>query len=179
MVDAKCEILAVEPDYYRERINVRVSLENVPFSEIDHIKGDMRITLAKWQEKRSLNANRYFHLLSDKLADATRMSKPEMKNYLLYTYGQKWRDENNELICIKTNAPRKSLMDNKDFHCWDIKAAPDGTPMYVLLRHSSDFDTREMSILIDGVVEECKGQGIETKTPKEIAELKARWGEDG
>ena len=33
-----------------------------------------------------------------------------------------------------------------------------------------------MSILIDGVVDECKAQGIDTMTPAEIEELKQRWG---
>ena len=32
-----------------------------------------------------------------------------------------------------------------------------------------------MSILIDGVVQEAEGQGIETATPDEIEKLKSLW----
>lgn len=177
-MEIKGRILAVEPNFISNKAIVQIEVDNPNLGELEEKKGDLKITLATWRERRSLNANKFFHLLSDKLADARRMSKPEMKNYLLFSYGQKWRDENGQLICIKTNAPRKDVMNNADFHAWDIKAADDGTPMYVLLRHSSDFDTREMSILIDGVVQECKEQGIETMSPREIAELKERWGTD-
>ena len=137
---------------------------------------DLRVTMTKWRERRSKDANAYFHVLSDKLADAMRMSKAKMKNYLLYHYGQKCRDKDGNLVCIKTNADEDELIQRSDIHCWYIKDAPDGTPMYVLLEHSRFFDTRQMSILIDGVVAECKGQGIETMTPDEIAKLKQEWG---
>ena len=140
---------------------------------------DLRLTLTQWRNRRSKDANAYFHVLADKLADARRMSKPKMKNYLLYHYGQWCRDENGQLICIKTNADEEELISRSDLHCWYMKDAPDGTPMYVLLEHSRFFDSRAMSILIDGVVEECKNQGIETMTPAEIDELKKRWGVDG
>lgn len=176
MAELKGRIKGIEPLFVEGKAILTIEVDNPQMDELGALDGDVRIDISKWHEKRSLSANAYFHTLSDKLADARRMSKPECKNYLLFNYGQKWRDENGQLICIKTNAPRKDVMSNKDFHAWDIKAADDGTPMYVLLRHSSDFDTREMSILIDGVVQECKEQGIETKTPKELEELKARWG---
>lgn len=41
---------------------------------------------------------------------------------------------------------------------------------------SSTYDAKEMSVLIDGVVSECKEMGIETMTPDEIARLKSEWG---
>ena len=81
-------------------------------------------------------------------------------------------------MIIKTNADEDELIERTDIHCWYLKDADDGTPMYVLLEHSRFFDTREMSILIDGVVEECKGQGIDTLTTTEINELKQKWGVD-
>lgn len=136
---------------------------------------DVRLSITKWRERRSKDANAYFHVLADKLADALRMSKPRMKNYLLYRYGQKARDKDGNLVVIKTNADEDELVERSDIHCWYIKDADDGTPMYVLLEHSRYYDTKQMSILIDGVIDECKGQGIETMTPNELAELKAKW----
>ena len=137
---------------------------------------DLRLKLVQWRDTRSNTANKFFHVLSDQLADAMRMSKPKMKNYLLFHYGQKVRDAENNLVIIKTNAPEKELIERSDMHLWYIKDAPDGTPMYVLLEHSRYYDSREMSILIDGVVAECHAVGIDTLTPQEIRELKERWG---
>ena len=34
---------------------------------------------------------------------------------------------------------------------------------------SSDLDTKEMIVLLDNLIEECKEQGIETITPEELA----------
>lgn len=42
---------------------------------------------------------------------------------------------------------------------------------------SSEYDTKQMSRLIDLIIDECKEQGIETLTPDEIARMKASWGE--
>ena len=145
--------------------------------EIESLEGkDLRVSLSQWRDRRSLNSNAYFHTLSDKLADAMRMSKPKMKNYLLFHYGQKVRDENGDLVVIKTNANEEELIARTDIHLWYLKDAPDGTPMYVLLEHSRFYDTREMSILIDGVVAECKAVGIETLPPDEVEYLKQKWG---
>ena len=140
------------------------------------LDGDLRLTLTKWRNRRSNDANAYFHVLADKLADAMRMSKPQMKNYLLYRYGQRCRDKDGKLVVIKTNADEDELVERSDIHCWYFKTAEDGTPMYVLLEHSRFYDTREMSILIDGVVDECKRVGIDTLSATEIDILKQKWG---
>ena len=144
----------------------------------DLMEKDLRLKLTQWRNIRSLNANRYFHLLSDKLADVMKMSKPRMKNYLLYRYGQRARDKDGNLAIIKSNADEDELLEREDFHCWFYRTAPDGVPMYVLLEHSRFYDTKEMSVLIDGVVDECKNQGIDTMTPDEIEEMKQKWGVD-
>lgn len=139
---------------------------------------DLRLSLTQWRQKRSLNANAYFHALCDKLADVMGMSKPRMKNLLLFRYGQKSRDKDGRVAIIKSNADEDALLEREDFHCWPIQAAPDGTPRYVLLDHSRFFDTKEMSVLIDGVVDECKRVGIDTLTTTEIEEMKQKWGID-
>lgn len=176
-MNEKGKITGFKPDYIRGGATLQLTVESADMGEIEGLSrlDNVRVEIKEWREPRSMTANKYFHTLSDKLADSRRMSKSEMKNYLLYEYGQKWRDENGNLICIKTNAPRETLMQSKDFHVWDAKASPDGTPMYVLLRHSSSFDSREMSILIDGVVAECKEAGIEVLSPQKLKELNERW----
>ena len=40
---------------------------------------------------------------------------------------------------------------------------------------SSEYNTQEMSVLIDGIVQEAKQLGIETLTPMELARLKDEW----
>lgn len=144
---------------------------------IDDLKDkDLVLKLSQYRNRRSLNANAYFHLLCDKLADSLGMSKPRMKNCLLFRYGQRARDKDGKLAIIKSNADEAELLEREDFHCWPIQTAPDGTPCYVLLCHSRFYDSKEMSTLIDGTVAEAKAQGIDTLTPYEIEEMKQKWG---
>ena len=42
---------------------------------------------------------------------------------------------------------------------------------------SSDYDTAQMSRLIDLIVQDCKAQGIETLTPDKLDAMKVKWGE--
>jgi hypothetical protein len=42
---------------------------------------------------------------------------------------------------------------------------------------SSKYDTREMSVFIDGIVQEARDLGIDTDTPEQIARFMAQWGE--
>ena len=44
---------------------------------------------------------------------------------------------------------------------------------YKIYKGSSEYDSREMAIFIDGVVQEAQALGIDTLTPTQIAELKS------
>lgn len=47
---------------------------------------------------------------------------------------------------------------------------------YTVYRGSSDYDTKEMSILLDGIVDEAKAMDIEVISESERALLLAEWG---
>ena len=47
---------------------------------------------------------------------------------------------------------------------------------YKVYKGSSDYDTKEMSILIDGVVSDCKELKIPTLDDIKISQLKSNWG---
>ena len=178
-MQARGKLTGFKPTLDGVELNISASTDDYETLERLQQKGDIQIELKTWREGRSKSANAYFHLLSDKLADHMRMSKPRMKNYLLFHYGQRVRDEKNQLVVIKTNADEEQLISRTDIHLWYLKDAPDGTPMYVLLEHSRYYDTLQMSILIDGVVAECKAVGIETLPPDEIERLKQMWHIEG
>ena len=47
---------------------------------------------------------------------------------------------------------------------------------YKIYRGSHTYDTKEMSVLIDGTVADAKELGIETLPPAELQAMKERWG---
>lgn len=84
-----------------------------------------------------------------------------------------------DIVCIRKDAA-DALMTRwaKKGLGWQSEKVPskvEGCVNLMLYYGSSAYDTRQMSQLIDIIVEECKELGIETKTPRELALLKEEW----
>jgi len=143
--------------------------------------GKERLIVAfKWhKEKRSLNANAYFHVLVDKIAKAIGIGTDECKRRMVLDYGAVAKDEHGDKVGFKLPASvdvstvykyakkfdtRKE--NGKAFHC------------YIIYAKTSTYNKTEMKRLVDGTVNEAKNLDIETKTPKELAELYSLWGSE-
>lgn len=138
------------------------------------------IRIRTHRKRRSLDANAYFHVLVGKLADAMRISKPRCKNLMIGRYGQPFYIDEGETqaAVIKTNIPESSMLEDGTVHCYPCgRRMEHGAEVifYRVMRGSSSYDTREMSILIDGVVEECKELQIETLPPDELERMLSKW----
>jgi hypothetical protein len=127
-------------------------------------------TIKPFKAKRSLNANNYSWLLSDQLADALKISKEDCHFLMLKHYGQKTVvsviEEGREILEKAADYLEQfgeSEMNGKTFY------------HYKIWKGSHNFDSREMAIFIDGIVTECKEQGIQTETPDEIERIKTAW----
>ena len=120
------------------------------------------------REKRSLNANAYLWVLVTKIADVLRTSKDEVYIEMLKRYGQ------GEMVSVRSDIDVTGL-----FKYWEERgrSSLNGKEFkhIMVYRGSSEYDTREMSVLIDGVVSECKDLDIETLTPIELMRLKEDW----
>lgn len=127
-----------------------------------------------YRKKRSLDANAYCWVLLDKLAQVT--GQPKEKVYQAHI---KEIGGNSETVCIPTKGVEKLCGGwNHNGTGWVTDTMPsklDGCTNVILYYGSSTYDTRQMSRLIDNIVQDCKEQGIETKTPKELALLKEGW----
>lgn len=152
--------------------------------EVDGVSGQLinsieaeeklRIKVVKYREKRSLDANAYFHVLVGKIADALTISKAKAKNVLICKYGQPQLLPDGNIMVYKTNAPEEFMWEQETPHCIPVKYEGN-TTFYKVYRGSHTYDTKEMSILIDGTVADAKEIGIETATPDELARMKQEW----
>lgn len=130
----------------------------------------LSVKIDKFREKRSLNANNYAWKLMTEIGNRTRQSKEDVYFLMLKRYGQ------SEMISVMAHIPIGEYVK----HC---EEAGESTLNGKLFKHyrvykgSSEFDTKEMSIFIDGVVSEAKDLGINTDTPEQIAKMKDLWGE--
>lgn len=154
-----------------ERLEV---LKNLPsIKDLDKLK----ITAVKFRKKRSLDANAYYWVILTQLAEKLQTSKDELHNIMLGRYGQVDKDDDGNSIIFSL---RSDIDISKRY---DIHAKPIGTGTvsgkefthYVLLKGSHLYDSKEMSILINGLVDEAKEQGIETLTPDELERMINAW----
>ena len=133
-------------------------------------KDKLSIEVKPYRERRSLNANAYAWSLIGQIADAVRAGKDEVYLKCLKRYGQ------SEIVSVRSHIPVENYFKYSEAAGESMLNGKDFTH-YRVYKGSSEFDTREMSIFIDGVVSEAKDLGIQTETPNQIAEMKARWGE--
>lgn len=137
---------------------------------------DVRVEIKKWRKKRSLDANAYAWVLIDKIAQATGVSKTEVYRKVIREIGGV-----SEIVCVRTEAVDK-LREGWEAHGlgWQTDVMPSkikGCTNVVLYYGSSTYDTKQMSALIDSLVQDAQALGIETLPPHEIARLNSLWGE--
>lgn len=139
---------------------------------------DKQWDIKEHKEKRSLDSNAYFHVLADKLRQKLNISMARCKNHLIADYGQIEYISDGEPMIYKTNAPEDYMMELETLHSKCVKVTEEnGKPVYFyrIYRGSHTYDTKEFWQLLQGTIEECKAQGIQTATPTELAEMQRLW----
>lgn len=157
----------------RQRVTIAVEgdLREI-FDELH--EADVSVEIKKFRRKRSLDANAYAWVLIDKLAAALNMEKVEVYQELIRNIGGV-----SETVCVRNEAVERLCEGWKHNGLgWFAETFPskiNGCTNVVLYYGSSTYDTKQMSALIDVAVESCKGLGIETMPPAELAALEASW----
>ncbi len=132
------------------------------------------IKIEEHKEKRSLNANSYLWVLCTKIADKlttgyNSVTKEEIYEQMLKSYGQ------SIMIPVTLNSKLDGYFKYYDYNGRSIlngKVAD----WYIIYKGSSEYNTYEMTVLLNGVIEECHNLGIETKRQEEIDALLNSWG---
>lgn len=165
-------------------ISFTVNESSAVFSGYDAIKDvdKLSINVGKFRKKRSLDANAYYWKLITEFAEAIEVSKNRAHNIMLRKYGQR------EFIdgkIVKISIPDTEDAENKALEAETYHIRPtsqvwtgnDGVlyRTYVMMRGSSDYNSKEMSELINGLISDCKEQNIETIPPAELERMLKAW----
>jgi len=154
---------------------VEFILEGNQAAEIEKFKGkQITLTLKQKKKNRSLDANAYFWLLAGKLAEAMNIPKTDIYRGYIKEIGG-----NSEIVCIQDRAV-DTLVNGwqRNGIGWVADKFPSklkGCTNVILYTGSSEYDTGQMSRLIELIVQDCKAVGISTKTPDEINNLLSLW----
>jgi hypothetical protein len=165
-MESKGYILGISRELSTDRYTLTIALEGANRSEIESLDNShpYRLKLAKWSDKRSLDANSYLWILCTKIAEAVKSSKEEVYEELLRKYG---------LVDEEVVITVKSTVDMSRIEGHWLKIKDNGTwAGYIRIRGSSEYDRREMAHFLDMVVEDAKELGIETLPPAELERMK-------
>lgn len=137
------------------------------------------LAISKHRERRSLDANAYAWALMDRLAEKTGVSKEE-----IYRESVKNIGGNAYIYPIRKDAVEAYIRHwEKGGLGWIAQSLGEskleGYVNVISYYGSSEYDTAQMSRLIDLLIAECREQGIETKTPAELAALMEEWEKRG
>lgn len=125
------------------------------------------------KEKRSLDANAYMWTLISKLQDKLNVPKEVIYKDAIKNIGSY------EVIPVKNEAIDRFIEawshNGLGWICETTKSKLEGFTNVIAYYGSSTYTTKEMSRLIDLIIQECQQQDIETKTPEEIESLLESW----
>lgn len=129
--------------------------------------------LTEKKHKRSLDANALYWELCGRLAQKLGFSPEEV-------YRQHIRDLGNyETLCIQTEAVPMFAQRWVGAHTGrqiSTRASKlPGCTTVLAYYGSSDFDRRQMSMLIDNCIQDCRANGVETRSPEEVKSLLEAW----
>lgn len=148
-----------------------------------HAVEKLSIKIDKYRKSRSLNANSYFWHLCSELADklsgeGVKCTKEDIYRKIIKESGVYKDWENVSPTDAKTLRTAWEML-GTGWITEQVDYMPDGENIIVRTYYgSSQYNTKQMSRLIDNIVQECEAQGIPTKTPNEIANLLSLWGEE-
>jgi len=175
------KIIGLSKDYATGKYNLSLSVNEDVRGLFEKYKEceKLSIDIKKYRNSRSIDANRYMWLLLGKIAeklnqdlDVNKYTKDDIYLMMLKDYGQYTVAGMVEAAVDRFKKEWK-LVEEVD------RKQTNNKTLVTLICYigSSNYDTKEMSILIDGVVSKCKELDIETATPDEIEHMKALWGE--
>ena len=114
---------------------------------------------------RTLTQNAYAWSLINELANKLNISKEDMYLKMLKDFGQ------STILSIKQEVDISGF-----FKYYEIigKSELNGKIFchYKIFKGSSQFDTKEMTVFLNGIIQECESVGIPTLTEEQIKKLK-------
>ena len=151
-------------------VKVTLTAPKVKLSALNKLaEKEYDVVIKEKRARRSLDANAYAWVLITAIADVLNADKEEIYLAELKKYGQ------SEVVSVKSSINVGGFF--KYFEeCGRGKVNGIEFTHYKVYKGSSEFDTREMSVFIEGIVADAQELGIDTRTPDEIANMTSLWG---
>lgn len=172
------EIKDISIDYLTNKPQIILTLnERESLLSLEKLKGNkLSVEIKKWRKKRSLDANSYCWVLCDRIAK-------ELSKESIVTKEQIYKDAISQVGTFEPMIIEEKAYDNFK-RIWEKQGL--GFIVQEVTRKdkcikvhcyygSSTYDTKEMSLLIQIIVDLAKSLDIETKPKEEIESLLRSW----
>lgn len=181
----RVNLLQPEIDYTSRKVIARFEVNEGNYREFYDIadkEKEFDLSIKRHRQKRSLDANAYFHVLVGKIANKMEISKAEVKNKMLSLYGQLDTDENGKSIFMIVRDDVEVEKWN-EIHLWPTSQTRilNGCTyrVYAVIKGSHLLNSKEMYLLIKGTISEARDAGLseaEIMSPKEKEMLEKVYG---
>lgn len=167
--------------YIDEKANIVIETSEVQrvIEEYEKLKDveKLSIEIKQYREKRSLNANNYFWKLLSEYSQEKRVNTIEEYKDRVKRLGifRRFRIEKENIDTFKKIWSEKGIA----WFCEIADTEYIGDIEFKIINAyygSSSFNSKQMSRLIEDLVEDCLEVGIETKSKEEIQSLIESWG---
>lgn len=162
---------------YNQPLAITLNIENGSFRALSSLKtdDDYKVTIEPWKESRSLNANAYYWSLAQKIAKAMKLPLTAVHNQLLADYGT--IDEDIKTIILDDAVDWKKLttLHLRPTSATKVMANGKLYRVYFVIKGSHEYDTKEMSSLIEGAIQEAKQLDIEILPKEQIEQMLKNW----
>ena len=166
----KASLNGIHKSFHGETLLTFLTTEDV--TPLTDMQGDLSLTVSRFVKKRSLDANAYAWVLMGKIASVLKTSKEEVYEEALRRYGVSETDEDGRSIEIQVDRSVDAhLLPGHWYRVDDLG----NRVIYMMLKGSSEYTTKEMSVFIDGLVSEAKELHIETLPPDELERMMKAW----
>lgn len=171
-METKARISNISRDFTSGKVLMTFELDHYESEEVDRLMSrELRLKAVIWRENKTLTQNGYYWKLVELIAQELGSTKEEIHENMIQSYSPMMRDKDGVPITVKQ--PKFQSPECLEGHWKFAHESKDGeSNILVRLKGVRNYDTKEMSVLLDHTVQEAKELGIETLPPKEIERIK-------
>lgn len=168
--------LNIDFDTLKPKITILLDTKNKELVEELKNNGKLNIELKKYRKHRSLDANAYFWKLLTELCELVELDTVEEYKRRVKELGifRQFKIEKDNIKTFEKMWTAQGIA----WFCEIADTTYIGNIEFKIINAyygSSSYNSKQMARLIDGLVQDCKIYGIETKTQAEIDSLLKEW----
>lgn len=166
-------VSSVVRNFITGKYNITFELDEGNINEIDKISNlkKLRIVAKQYREKRSLTSNGYAWHLMQEIAESIHSTKDEVYLDMIQRYSRAFT----HMIVHPEVIPRLEEQYRVVIDLGEVMVNGNKGHQVQVYFGSSMFDTKEMSVFLDGIISECRDLGIDVIPQSDIDKLNAEW----